>query len=144
VRGARVIATASERNHDFVRELGGEPLDYHGDGVAERIRQAAGGEIDAALDLFGGDEREIAYSILRRGGRLASIAQPPPEQREGYESHYIFVRPAGDQLSELAGLIDEGRLKPTVQEVFPLDRAADAQATLEEGHVRGKLVLRVD
>ena len=144
VRGARVIATASEGHHDFIRELGGEPIDYHGDGVADRIRQAAGGEIDAALDLFGGDEREIAYSILRRGGRLASVAQPPPEQREGYESHYIFVRPAGDQLSELAGLIDEGRLKPTIQEVFPLDRAADAHATIEDGHVRGKLVLRVD
>jgi NADPH:quinone reductase-like Zn-dependent oxidoreductase len=145
VRGARVIATASERNHDFVRELGGEPVDYHGDDVADRIRAAAGTDgIDAALDLFGGDERELAYDVLRRGGRLASIAQPPPEQREGYESHYIFVRPAGDQLSELANLIDEGRVKPTLQEVFALDRAADAQATLEEGHVRGKLVLRVD
>jgi NADPH:quinone reductase-like Zn-dependent oxidoreductase len=145
VRGARVIATASQRNHDFIRELGGEPVDYHGDDVADRIRAAAGNDgVDAALDLFGGDERELAYDVLRRGGRLASIAQPPPDQREGYESHYIFVRPAGDQLSELANLIDEGRVKPTLQEVFALDRAADAQATLEEGHVRGKLVLRVD
>jgi NADPH:quinone reductase-like Zn-dependent oxidoreductase len=144
VRGARVIATASERNHDFIRELGGEPVAYGGDDVADRIRQAAGSELDAALDLFGGEDREVAYEVLRRGGRLASIAQPPPEQREGYESHYVFVRPAGDQLSELATLIDEGRLVPTLQEVFPLDRAADAQATLEEGHVRGKLVLRVD
>jgi NADPH:quinone reductase-like Zn-dependent oxidoreductase len=144
VRGARVVATSSERNREFVQELGGEWVDYHGDGVADRLREAAGGELDAALDLFGGDEREIAYEVLRLGGRLASIAQPPPDQREGYESHYVFVRPAGDQLSELANLIDEGRLKPTVAEVFPLDRAADAHATIEDGHVRGKLVLRVD
>src|SRR4051812_11381851 len=145
VRGARVIATASERNHDFIRELGGEPIDYHADDLAERVRTAAGNDgIDAALDLFGGENRELAYEVLRRGGRLASVAQPPPQPREGYESHYVFVRPAGDQLSELANLIDDGRLKPAIAEVFPLDRAADAHATLEDGHVRGKLVLRVD
>ncbi len=140
-----MIATASERNHDFVRELGGEPVDYHGDDVAERIRASRRrARSTRRSTCSAATSRELAYSVLRRGGRLASIAQPPPEPREGYESHYIFVRPAGDQLSELAGLIDEGRLKPTLQEVFPLDRAADAQATLEEGHVRGKLVLRVD
>jgi NADPH:quinone reductase-like Zn-dependent oxidoreductase len=145
VRGARVIATASEPNHEFVRELGGEPVDYHGDGVADGVRAIAGTDgADAALDLFGGENRELAYAVLRRGGRLVSVAQPPPEPREGYESHYVFVRPAGDQLSELATLIDEGRLKPTVAEVFPLERAADAHAAIEDGHVRGKLVLRVD
>jgi NADPH:quinone reductase-like Zn-dependent oxidoreductase len=145
VRGARVIATASERNHEFVRELGGEPVDYHGDDVARRVCDLAATDgVDAALDLFGSDDRETAYSVLRRGGRLASVAQPPPPHRDGFESQYIFVRPAGDQLSELASLIDEGRLRPTVQEVFALEQAAEAHARLEEGHVRGKLVLRID
>jgi NADPH:quinone reductase-like Zn-dependent oxidoreductase len=145
IRGARVIATASERHHDFIRELGGEPVDYHGDDVAERIRALAGdGGADAALDLFGGEDRETAYAVLRRGGRLASVAQPPPPPRDGYESHYIFVRPAGDQLSELANLIDEGRLRPVVEEVFGLEQAAAAHERLEGGHVRGKLVLRID
>jgi NADPH:quinone reductase-like Zn-dependent oxidoreductase len=145
IRGARVIATASERNHEFVRELGGEPVDYHGDDVTQRVCDLAATDgVDAALDLFGGEDREVAYSVLRRGGRLASVAQPPPEPREGFESHYIFVRPAGDQLSELASLMDEGRLRPTVQEVFALEHAAEAHARLEEGHVRGKLVLRID
>src|SRR5262249_26030356 len=106
--------------------------------------EAAGGEIDAALDLFGGDERELAYEVLRRGGRMASVAQPPPQHRDGYESHYIFVRPAGDQLSELANLIDEGRLKPHIDAVYELAQAAEAHERLEDGHVRGKLVLRVD
>jgi NADPH:quinone reductase-like Zn-dependent oxidoreductase len=144
VRGANVVATSSERNREFVQELGGRWVDYHGDGVADRIREAAGGELDAALDLFGGDERELAYEVLRRGGRMASVAQPPPEQRDGYESHYIFVRPAGDQLSELANLIDEGRLKPRIDGVYDLAQAADAHGRIEDGHVRGKLVLRVD
>jgi NADPH:quinone reductase-like Zn-dependent oxidoreductase len=145
IRGARAIATASERNFDFVRELGGEPVDYHADDVAERIRALVGNDgVDAALDLFGGENRELAYSVLRRGGRLASIAQPPPEPRDGFESHYIFVRPAGDQLSELANLIDDGRLRVEVQEVFGLEQAAAAHERLEDGHVRGKLVLRID
>jgi NADPH:quinone reductase-like Zn-dependent oxidoreductase len=145
IRGARAIATASERNFDFVRELGGEPVDYHADDLAERIRAAAGTDgVDAALDLFGGENRELAYSVLRRGGRLASIAHPPPEQRDGFESHYVFVRPAGDQLSELANLIDDGRLRVEVQEVFGFEQAAAAHERLEDGHVRGKLVLRID
>jgi NADPH:quinone reductase-like Zn-dependent oxidoreductase len=145
VRGARVIATASERNHQFVRELGGEPVDYRADGAAERILELAGGDgVDAALDVFGGDDRELAFAALRRGGRLVSLAQPPPPPREGYEVHYVFVRPAGDQLSELAQLIDEDRLEVHVEEVFPLERAAEAHERLEDGHVRGKLVLRID
>ena len=78
-RGARVIATASERNQDFLRELGAEPLDYAAGDVPARVREITGdGGADAALDLFGGDGREEAFAALRRGGRLVSVAQPPP------------------------------------------------------------------
>jgi NADPH:quinone reductase-like Zn-dependent oxidoreductase len=143
-RGARVIATASERNQDFLRELGAEPLDYAEGDVPARVRELTGdGGADAAIDLFGGDHREEAFASLRRGGRLASVAQPPPEPRDGYEVHYIFVRPDGDELRELAELAQSGQLRPHVEEVFPLERAADAHERLEGGHVRGKLVLSV-
>src|SRR3954468_14294884 len=72
-RGARVIATASARNQGFLRELGAEPLDYGEGDVPARVRALTdGGGADAALDLFGGDEREEAYAALRLGGRLAS------------------------------------------------------------------------
>ena len=68
IRGARVIATASERNHEFVRELGGEPVDYHGDDVTQRVCDLAATDgVDAALDLFGGEDREVAYAVLRAG-----------------------------------------------------------------------------
>ena len=143
-RGARVIATASERNQDFLRELGAEPLDYAEGDVPARVRElTGGGGADAAIDLFGGDGREEAYAALRRGGRLVSVAQPPPEPREGFEVHYVFVRPDGDELAELAELVEGGQLRPHVEEVFPLERAADAHERLEGGHVRGKLVLSV-
>jgi NADPH:quinone reductase-like Zn-dependent oxidoreductase len=144
-RGARVVATASEGNHDFLRELGAEPLDYRDGDLPARVRDLlADSGTDAALDLFGGDAREQAYAILRRGGRLVSVAQPPPEPREGHESHYVFVRPSGYDLGEhVTPLVAEGRLRPHVAETFPLERAADAHERLEGGHVRGKLVLTI-
>jgi NADPH:quinone reductase-like Zn-dependent oxidoreductase len=145
-RGARVVATASEANHDFLRELGAEPFDYRAGDLDARVRDLlADVGVDAALDLFGGEGREQAFGILRKGGRLASIAQPPPEPREGYEVHYIFVRPSGYDLGEhVTPLVAEGRLRPHVEATYPLERAAEAHERLEGGHVRGKLVLTVD
>jgi NADPH:quinone reductase-like Zn-dependent oxidoreductase len=144
-RGARVVATASPRNHDFLRELGAEPLDYAGDDVPQRVRDLlADSGVDAALDLFSGDAREQAFATLRRGGRLASIARPPPEPREGHEVHYVFVRPSGYDLGEVVTpLVNEGRLKPHIEATYPLERAAEAHERLEAGHVRGKLVLTI-
>ncbi len=142
-RGARAIATGSPASHDFIRELGGEPVDYAGGDVAARVRELAPDGVDAALDLFGGDGREQAFAALRRGGRLVSIAGPPPEPREGYEVHYVFVRPSGYDLGELNHLIAEDALRPHVEQVFPLEDAAAAMQRLEAGHVRGKLVLAI-
>jgi NADPH:quinone reductase-like Zn-dependent oxidoreductase len=144
-RGARVVATASARNHDFVRELGAEPLDYGADDLPGRVRDLSEDSgVDAAFDLFGGEDREGAFAVLRRGGRLVSIAAPPPEPREGHEVHYIFVRPSGYDLGEhITPLVSEGRLRPHVEETYPLERAAEAHERIEAGHVRGKLVLRI-
>jgi NADPH:quinone reductase-like Zn-dependent oxidoreductase len=133
-RGARVIASASARNQDFLRELGAEPVDYAGDGMPD-------GVADAAFDLFGGDGVEASFTALKPGGRLVTIAAPV--EREGYETHYFFVRPSGAQLRELGRLADAGRLVPHVEEAFPLERAAEAHERIEQGHVRGKLVLSI-
>jgi NADPH:quinone reductase-like Zn-dependent oxidoreductase len=146
-RGARVLATASENNHDFLRELGAEPLDYASDDCPERVRELlVDAGADAALDLFGGDPREQAFSSLRPGGRLVSVARPPPEPRSGHhEVHYIFVRPSGYDLGEhITPLVQDGSLRPHIEETFPLERAAEAHERIEGGHVRGKLVLTVD
>ena len=144
-RGARVIAAASPANHDFLRGLGAEPVDYAAKDVTAQVRELAAGEgADAALDPFAGDGREQAFAALRRGGRLVSLASPAPEPREGFEVHYIFVRPSGYDLGEhITPLVQEGRLRPHVQEAYSLERAADAHERLEERHVRGKLVLTI-
>jgi NADPH:quinone reductase len=75
---------------------------------------------------------------------MVSLASPAPEPCDGYEIHYIFVRPSGYDLGEhITPLVQEGTLKPHVEEVYPLERAAEAHERLEAGHVRGKLVLSV-
>ena len=144
-RGARVIASASPANHDFIRELGAEPVDYTSEDVPARVHELSPGDgADAALDIWGGDGRDDVLATLRRGGRMVSLATPAPEPCDGYEVHYIFVRPSGYDLGEhITPLVQEGRLKPHVEEVFPLERAAEAHERIEGGHVRGKLVLTV-
>jgi NADPH:quinone reductase-like Zn-dependent oxidoreductase len=142
-RGARVIASAGPGNQDFVRELGAEPIDYTREEVPARVHELSPGDgADAALDIWGGDGRAEVLKTLRRGGRMVSIASPAPEQVDGFEVHYIFVRPSGYDLGEhISPLVQEGRLKPHVEAVYPLERAAEAHERLESGHVRGKLVL---
>jgi NADPH:quinone reductase-like Zn-dependent oxidoreductase len=140
-RGARVVAAASQRNQAFLAGLGAEPVDYEAGDVPGQVHALVEGGVDAALDLFGGDGAQQCFAALRPGGRFVSTAEPA--EHPNVECHYVFVRPWGDQLRELATLAEEGHLIPHVEEVFPLDRAADAHERIEAGHVRGKLVLRV-
>lgn len=141
-RGARVIASASPANHDFLRGLGAEPVDYNDD-VPAQVRALTDDGADAAFDLFGGATQEQALDALRPGGRAVSIAHPP-EPREHLETGYVFVRPSGFDLGEvITPLVQDGALRPHIAATYPLEQAADAMAQLEEGHVRGKLVLTI-
>ena len=136
----RVIGTASEANHDFVRALGAEPVSY-GDGLLDRIRAVAPDGVDVALDLFGGEALDISAQLLSRPARLISTADPEHVSRLG--GSYLFVKPSTADLSVLAGLVDADRLTVHVARTFPLAEAAGAQRLVESGHVRGKVVLEV-
>jgi NADPH:quinone reductase-like Zn-dependent oxidoreductase len=143
-RGARVIATASERNQDFLRSLGAEPVDYGNEDVASRVHELAGDRgVDAAFDIFGGERQQLAVSLLRPGGRITSIIAKP-EGGDHVEAHYVFARPSGYDLAEMSELIAEGGLRPHIDGTYPLEQAGDALERLEDGHVRGKLVLEID
>lgn len=139
-RGARVIGTASPARHDFVRSLGGEPVEY-GDGLVQRVRDLAPNGVDAALDLIGGEALDATPDLLATNGRVGSIIDPQKVAELG--GAYVFVRPNGEMLSRLAQLASEGDLRVEVAETFPLDRAADALAQNKEGHTRGKIVVTV-
>ncbi len=124
--GAKPIGTASPPNHDFLRELGAvEALDYH-DGELPRV--------DCALDPIGGETLDRTLAVA---GRTVSIAQP------GKGHQYVYVRPSGAELTELARWLEDGRLRVHLQETLPLENAARAHELLEDGHVRGKIALTV-
>ncbi|GAA1119791.1 NADP-dependent oxidoreductase [Streptomyces javensis] len=138
--GARVIGTAGERNHEYLRALGAEPTVY-GDGLADRVRALAPNGVDAVLDLVGGDALAVSSELLAPEGRLASIADPAVL---GLGGRYVFVRPDPDDLQDLTDLAERGALGVEVSAVFPLQKTADAQRLSMEGHVRGKIALTVD
>lgn len=137
--GARVIGTASERNHDFVRGLGAEPVSY-GDGLAERVRGLAPEGVDAVLDTVGGDALKASATLLTPDGRLVSITDP---EVLSYGGRYWFVRPDPQDLAHLSDLAEQGAVTVHVSETFPLERTPDAHRLSQEGRTRGKIVVTV-
>ncbi|MFX4294405.1 NADP-dependent oxidoreductase [Streptomyces bohaiensis] len=137
-RGARVIGTASERNHAFLRELGAEPVTY-GEGLVGRVRDLAPGGVDVALDFVGGVADDSA-ELLGETSRLVSIVDGRAAELGG---HAIWVRPDAAELTALADLAEAGRLTVPVERVYPLAEAADAWRDQQNGRTRGKLVLSV-
>jgi NADPH:quinone reductase-like Zn-dependent oxidoreductase len=134
--GARVIGTASPRNHDRLRELGCEPVQY-GDGLVDRVRALAPDGVSVVADFVGG-VLDVTQAVLAPAGRHASIADPGVL---GANGQWMWVRPSGGDLTELAKLADSGRLKVTVAETFPLAEAAAAFALNQEGHTAGKIII---
>lgn len=138
--GARVIGTASPKNHELVRGLGAEPV-AHGEGLEQAVRALAPQGIDAALDFVGG-VADVSVKLLKGGNarRLVSIVDGSVKERGG---RYVFVRPSHADLTALAELADAGKLTVPIDEVFPLARAADALAKSQTGKARGKIVVSV-
>ncbi|GAA2949965.1 MULTISPECIES: NADP-dependent oxidoreductase [Streptomyces] len=138
--GCRVIGTAGPHNHEYVRRLGGEPVEY-GDGLAGRLRAVAPDGIDAAFDTVGGEALRVSAATLAPDGRLASIADA---EVFSYGGRYAFVRPDAEDLAHLAGLAEQGIVSVHVDRTFPLEQAADAYRLNEQGRTRGKVVVTVD
>ncbi|WP_159944241.1 MULTISPECIES: NADP-dependent oxidoreductase [unclassified Nocardiopsis] len=137
--GARVIGTASERNHDYLRSLGAEPVVY-GDGLDDRVRALAPEGVDAVLDLVGGGVAERSLPLVSAPERVVSITDPDIQQAGG---HWLWVRPDSADLAELARLADDGKLTVHVDRVFPLAETAEAWRLSQTGRTRGKIVLTV-
>ncbi|MFC0548387.1 NADP-dependent oxidoreductase [Kutzneria chonburiensis] len=138
---SRVIGTASERNHDFLRSLGAEPVTY-GDGLEDRVAALLGGDgkVDAVLDLVGGEALSVSPKLVRDPARIGSIIDAKVRELGG---QYVFVKPNSEQLSWLGELTASGEITVVIEKVFPLAESADAQRLVEGGHVRGKVVITV-
>ena len=138
-RGANVIASSSEANHDYLREIGATPVLY-GQGVAERVRAAAGGPIDAVFDVAGKTPVEELISLAPEPSQVVSIANFAAGQAGARVTGGGADSRPMEALALVAELLAQNKLVIKVQ-TFPFDRAAEAYRISLSGHVRGKLVL---
>jgi NADPH:quinone reductase-like Zn-dependent oxidoreductase len=141
-RGARVIATASQRNHAFLRELGADVVIDYG---TERFEDVAR-DVDVVLDPVGGETQARSLTTLRDGGILVSLVGLVPAARApagDVRTAAILVRPDAEQLARIAALVQSGDLRPIVSHRLPLSEVAEAHRQSETGHTRGKIVLEV-
>ena len=137
--GATVIGLASPANHEWLAGHGVIPIAY-GEGVADRIRQAAP-KVDAFIDTFGGGYVQLALDLGVEPSRVDTIANFDAVARYGVKADGNAVGASTAVLAELAGLIDAGELEIPIAATFPLARVQDAFRLLAGGHVHGKIVL---
>jgi NADPH:quinone reductase-like Zn-dependent oxidoreductase len=136
--GATVIGIAGTANHDWLAGHGVIPVAY-GDGVADRIRQAA--KLDAFIDTYGAEYVQLALELGVEPSRIDTIANFEAVKRYGVKGDGNAAGASAAVLAELAGLIASGQLELPVAGVYPLAQVQDAYRRLGQGHIRGKIVL---
>lgn len=165
--GAEVTTTASPRGRALVERLGADVvIDYTAQRFEDHVR-----DMDGAFDLLGGETLEKCFGVVKRGGTVVSVAGMPEPltarrdlgrgpalaalfwivsyrlraqaARNGVTYRYLFMHPSGDELAELARLVDAGRLEPVIDRVFPFAQVDQAFAHLESGHAKGKVIVRI-
>jgi NADPH:quinone reductase-like Zn-dependent oxidoreductase len=137
--GAKVIGLASRSNHEWLAGHGVIPVTY-GDGVADRIRQAAG-KVDAFIDTFGADYVELALDLGVEPSRIDTIVSSDAVQRYGVKAEGNAAAASAGVLAELAELIADGKLEVPVAATYSLAQIQDAYRRLAQGHILGKIVL---
>jgi NADPH:quinone reductase-like Zn-dependent oxidoreductase len=138
-RGARVIASSGEANSDYLREIGAIPVLY-GEGVAGRVRDAAGGRVDAVFDVAGKTPVRELVSLVSEPSQVLSIANFAAGQAGARVTGGDADSRSMEAVAEVAELLAQNKLVIKVQ-TFPFERAAEAYRISQGGHVRGKLVL---
>src|SRR5207248_8077449 len=142
IRGARVLATASTANQDFLKQLGADvAIDYK----TQKFEDIAK-DVDVVIDGVGGETLKRSYPIVKKGGIIVSLSDNVDQaqlDKYGIRGTSIVVQTSGDELGQIGKLIDEKKIKIVVSETFPLAEAGKAQAKAETGHARGKIVLKV-
>lgn len=164
--GAIVATTTSTANVDWVKSLGADiVIDYRKDNFDQLLH-----DYDVVLDTLGGKALEKSLRVLKPGGKVISISGPPdPDfakeigatwilrlamrvlsyrvRRRAKRHHvsysFLFMRPSGDQLRQIASLIDSGIIRPVVDRVFPFAATKEALAYVEKGRTKGKVIVKM-
>jgi NADPH:quinone reductase-like Zn-dependent oxidoreductase len=142
LRGAKVFATASTHNQDFLKQLGADvAVDY----TKQKFEDVAR-DVEVVLETVGKDTLARSYGVVKKGGILVSLLGPPDQaelDRHGIRGSALGVEPNSAELAEIANLIDQKKIKVTVSQTYPLTEAAKAEEQADTGHTRGKIVLKV-
>jgi len=141
-KGARLIATASRTDIPYLKELGAdEVIDYK----AERF-EAKTRDLDAVIDLVGGETLARSYGLLKKGGVVVTTLGYIDEsklQQNGLKGVALFMKRDGMELAELGKLVEQGIVTPRIDQVLPISEAKKAQEMSQSGKAHGKIVLRV-
>jgi NADPH:quinone reductase-like Zn-dependent oxidoreductase len=141
-KGAHVIGTASIGNTEFLKSLGAdEVIDYKAQRFEDEVHN-----VDVVLDTIGGDTFDRSWGVLKPGGFLVTtVADVQEKVAKAHDVHavHIISQADGNELAQIARIIDGQRIKPIVTTILPLNEARKAQEMSESGHTRGKIVLRV-
>jgi NADPH:quinone reductase-like Zn-dependent oxidoreductase len=144
-RGAVVWATASGGNQEYVRNLGAsQVVDYTQEDFRKAVRSQIPDGVDVVFDCLGGEVLQKSAEIVKEGGRLVTIVDDPAGlARSDIHKEFVFVAPNHTQLTELARMVEQGRLKTHLSQVlsFGLEEARRSHELSESGHTRGKMVL---
>jgi NADPH:quinone reductase-like Zn-dependent oxidoreductase len=141
--GAYVIGTSSAANRDFVLGLGAdEHIDYQGQRLEDAVRH-----VDFVLDTIGGENIDRSLKVMRQGGTIISIpsglngAVAEKARVKGMNGHATYVRSSGDDMRQIAALLDQGALKSFISQVFAFADMGQAHLQIESGRTRGKIAL---
>jgi NADPH2:quinone reductase len=144
-RRATVLGTASGHNSGYVQDLGADRVvDYSQVDFREAVRSEYPDGVDVVFDCVGGEVLEKSADIVKKGGRLISIVDDPTDlARDDIYKEFVFVAPNSTQLTELARMVEQGRLTTHLSQVFPfgLEEAQKAHELSESSRTRGKMVL---
>jgi NADPH:quinone reductase-like Zn-dependent oxidoreductase len=151
IKGAHVIGTASRRNFEFLRHLGAdEVIDYKDETFGTLVH-----DIDVVFDaspVFAEDARMLMAAALKEGGRFVSVQLPYPFSEpflqilaEKHAEAKMVRREleVAQSLTDIARLIEEGKIDIIISKVYPMEKAAEAHTEIESRHVRGKIVLEI-
>jgi len=140
LRRARVLGIAGPDNADWLRAHGVIPIPY-GDGLADRLREAAPDGIDAFIDLFGPEYVQLAVDLGVAPERINTIISFQKAGEVGAKTEGSVDASTPEVLTEMANLIVTGAIDFEIADTYPIDRVADAYEELEKRHTRGKIVL---
>lgn len=140
--GAYVATTVSEKDRDFVKNLGAdEVIDYKIEKFEKKLKR-----YDAVFDTIGADTMDRSFKVLRKGGVLASMKGQPKEslvRQYGVRGIAINTQTNTAHLDRVRELVEQGIIKPQVDKIFPLEQTREAFIYKQNNHPRGKIVIKI-